>query len=271
MVMKKKLVIYGNCQVVGIETVLNAIPAFVDEFEIVRHDLWLADEALANSLSDYETCDILLLQHVSNWKEHPMRDRIAPSVQIVRFPFLIMGALWPCDGFEHGADFGWSYAEPSRRYGYQDAYLGKLRTLVPDPEERFRVYTDFTFPDAPDIKRYAAFVEARLLKGDREIGSTLGRFVVDNYRHTRLFHTITHPSGLLMQKLAEDVLTQLGLDPAAVASVNMDMHSSYQVPIHPKVIETLELTWVDGSATYSFYNEPKTFEEYTMGYIQAYG
>jgi hypothetical protein len=268
----KKVVIFGNCQAQTIYFALTAAPGFTADFQIVYHSVGLKDEALVASLPDYEDCDFLVLQHLNDWDTHPMHDRIPAKTRIIRFPFVMFGALWPCDAFQRGFDPDWSFGPPPRHYSYEDFYLGQLRTLVPDPEERLRVYTDFTFPDAPDIRRYAAFEEARLLKADRETGSSLGRYVVDHYRTARLFHTVSHPSGQLMQQLTGTVLTEMGLDPALVRDVDMDNERYYQVPIHPKVIEALGLTWVDADSTYNFHNERRlTFEAYTRGYIEIYG
>lgn len=267
-----KLIVYGNCQSAALYEVLKATPEVTRRWTVVHHELWASGAALEQALAHFDDCDVLVRQDLRNWRTHPRRDLLPPHTRIVDFPFCYIAALWPFDGHQNGNDPGWRFGEGDLKFAFTDRLLGRLRETTPDPETRFARYRDLNAPDLPDIARYAEFEEARLLREDRRIGSTLGRFIVDHYRTTRLFHTITHPTPLLIRRLADEVLAKLGLAPLPEGRDVPDYLGYFQVPLHPEVIRALALTWTTPGADYKFSPaERLTFEQYIRRYIRVYG
>lgn len=133
-------------------------------------------------------------------------------------------------------------------------------------------YRALDVPDPVDITRYAAFEAARLLREDQRLGFTQGRFILDNYRIQRLFHAITHPSRTLLVRITEEVLARLGIDAGPIDAMVLDYLDYFKVPLHPKVIANLGITWADDSTTYNFNRtETQTFDAYVARYIRIYG
>ncbi len=122
---------------------------------------------------------------------------------------------------------------------------------------------------APSAALHLARAQARLLADDARLGCTIGRHIVANYRRVRLFHAIAHPTAELIGRLAADLADKLGIDvgPAGLATYK-DYMGDYQVPLHPRVIRSLGLAWIDEGTRYNFHNgEHLTFEDYYRRYI----
>lgn len=269
----RKLVIYGNCQGLAIHQALLAQPALKDELTIVRHDLWLEGAALTATFEDYESADILLLQEISNWNHHPMRDRVPATTKVVRYPFLLMSALWPFNYLVLGEfDPAFKFAPPEKPFLLMEAGLAMLREQYPDADARVEAFRRMAFLRRPiDIARLAAMEEARLLKADRDTGSRLGRFVVEHYRTERLYHAFSHPSGRLLRELVAEVLERAEIDVGEINPNEIDSQKDYQIPIHPAAVEALGLTWITPEGTYDMFGEKLTFDDYCRRYIAAYG
>ena len=268
----KKLIIWGNCQTAGIAYVFQRLPEVKSRWEVRHHELWAKEEVLAENLKDFDDCDVLLLQDLSNWKTHPKCNELHPDTRIVRFPFCYFAAIWPFDGHQNGRDPAWCLGERDSQFAFQDHLLGRLRTLEANPEQRYIRYRRLDVEGVPDIGRYARFEEARLRQNDRRLGTSIGQTIIDNYRETRLFHAITHPVGSLMVQLVNEIATKLELPAPDLQPFDLDYLGYCQVPVHPKVIEQLGLSWVDENTTYNFHNRERlTFEEYTRRYIRVYG
>jgi hypothetical protein len=265
-----RLIVWGNCQAAALYEVLKRIPAVTSRWDVVHHELWASGATRARDLAQFDGCDVLLAQDLRDWRAHPRAASLDAGTRVVGFPFLYFAALWPFDGHQNGNDPGWRYGEGEAQFGFSDALLGRLRAEEPDPAVRLARYRALDVPDLPDIARYAAFEEARLLRDDARLGSSLGRFVVERYRRDRLFHAITHPALPLLARLATEVLARLEIDAGAIEV--LDYLAYFQVPVHPEVVRMLALEWVDGSTSYNFQNrEALSWEAYVTRYIRVYG
>jgi hypothetical protein len=268
----RKLIVYGNCQAAFIETALNRIAAVRSRWTIVRHDLWATGETLRANLADFDECDVLLLQELRNWRTHPRHDSLPPGIRVVRFPFCYYAAMWPFDAFQNGNDPNWRFEKGRLDFNYADNMLGRLRSEVPDPEQRFACYRGLGMPDCIDIVHYAEFEAARLLRLDRKLCFTIGQYILDNFRTTRLFHAITHPAAPVMVQLIEQILAKLDIRDFKYDQAMPDILGFIQVPIHPLVIERLGLKWASLDDRYKFTDQEfLTFDEYVRRYISAYG
>jgi hypothetical protein len=257
------LIVYGNCQSLAIFKILHRLPAVAERWTLVRHDVTATGDVLAGDLAQFDSCDILLQQDVSDWHRHPRVHWLAPQTRAIRFPFCRFAALWPFDGHQNGRGLGFSQGEGERKFAYQDHLLGRLRTEISDSEERFHRYIALDIPDIPDIARYAELEAARLLREDTSLGFGLGRWILDNYREVRLFHTITHPARPLVRQMAMEVLARLGIEAGPIDDYVLDFFANVQVPLHPKVIAALGLRWAGADDTYSFPTQERlTFEAY---------
>jgi hypothetical protein len=268
----RKLIIYGNCQSGAVYEVLRRIPAIAERWQVVHHQLWAKGEELERNLADFDTCDILMKQELSNWRTHPKAATLDPAIQVIAYPFCYLAALWPFDGHQNGNDPGWKYLEGEGQFAFTDNLLGRLRTEVPDPVERFHRYRQLDVEGLPDIGRYAELEQARLLREDRRLGYSVGRYIVDHYRTERLFHAITHPARPLLIRLIQEILGKLDIETGDVVPLVLDYLEYFQVPVHPEVARILGLEWVTPDTRSIFHKrEMLTWEEYVLRYIRIYG
>ncbi len=278
----RKLIVYGNCQAGAVALILKTVPYVAERWDVVQHDIWASGDVLASNLADFETADILLQQDIWTWRNHPMRDKIPEGIAVVRFPFCYIAALWPFDAWLIGNDDAMLKAREKHQavskdpfpFAFHDGLLAKLRTIIPDPEERFERYRSLDLPpipdfQIPDFRRYAEFEEARLAKDDRQLGFNIGKFMTNNFRGTRLFHACVHPTAGLLEELTAEIMGRIGLDPHKNQFRPLaDYMSGIQVPLHPKVIEQIGLTWANDSTLYSQPDGEKlTFDEYYRRYV----
>jgi Polysaccharide biosynthesis enzyme WcbI len=273
----RKLIIYGNCQAGAVSLLLQTVPAIVERWEIVLHDQWATGEVLAKNLADFEDADILLQQDIWTWRNHPLRDNLPASLKVVKFPFCYVAVLWPFDAWLIGNDEAMLKALRAHQaassdpfpFPFQDGLLAKLRSEIPDPVERFERYRSLDLPDIQDFGRYAEFEEGRLGRDDRRLGFTIGKFMIDNYRTMRLFHACVHPTAVLIEHLTAEIMARIGVDPETCPFSPRDDHMRWnQVPVHPLVIEKLEITWADELTLYMQQNGKSiTFDEYFRSYV----
>ncbi len=277
---RRKLIVWGNCQAGALGVVLANTPAVAAHHQVVTHDVWARGDTLARDLADFEDADVLLAQDLRNWRDHPRQGSLPAGLRVLRFPFCYMQALWPFDAMVAGADEAMLRAMRAAEaageafaFGFQDGLLARLREQVPDPHERFRRYRDFDFAGAPDLSRLAELDQARLLADDARLGCGIGRYIADTFRRVRLFHAIAHPTTGLIQRLAAELLSTLGIDPGKTGVASYDDYmGQYQVPLHPRVIHSLGLEWAAADTRYNFHgNEQLTFEQYARRYIALGG
>lgn len=264
----KYLILYGNCQSLFLHKILLKIPEVTRRWTVVHHNLWTEGEELARDLAQFDECDILLAQDISDWARHPRSQSLNPRTRLIFYPFCRNQALWPFYGRDPEVVAGEGDAE----FYYGDALLARLRTEIPDPAERYRRYADLDVPRAPDIVRWGELEEDRLLREDERFGYTIGQWIIDNYRKRKIFHTVTHPAQPLWQRMAEALLEKLEIDAGPLDEVVEDYARGYEVPIHPKVVKALDLRWVKPDETYNFNSRADlTFEQYTRQYIRVFG
>lgn len=261
----------------AVSEILRSIPAVAERWHVSMHELWKTGSELDRQLAEFSDADVLVRQDLRNWLQHPLHDTLPEALHVVAFPFVYMAALWPFDSFIAGQDSPMLQAMAAHKkrssepipFGFQDGMLRRLRSKIADSDERLRRYSTLEFDNAPDISDYAEFEEARLLNDDTRLGFEIGRYVVGNYRQKRLFHAITHPVANIIERLAWEILCKLGIEMALeeIPQYVNGFMSSNQVPVHPKVIEALDLTWVTLTSRYT---QPSgmsvTFSEYFQRY-----
>lgn len=99
--MKKRIIIFGNCQAQMIAACLNSIPFVQDQFEIiweqnVENPAWPPRKELLES--QIENCAYLFEQLGRKDTEFPHKDKLSSECVIIRYPYLKFQCLWPLVG-----------------------------------------------------------------------------------------------------------------------------------------------------------------------------
>ena len=270
---RRRLVIIGNCQSETLRQGFARIETLNRLFDVKYHFVQLPKNLHEFAARDLETCDIVLIQDIRLWDEFPLRDRVRPGADSVRFPLVRFASLWPFDAWNGPGDNEAREREgPNLTFPYLDGLLARLRRDIPDREARFQAYRSLDLPGIVNYRRLHE-LEVRRLEGmDRKFGVAIGAFILENFRTRRIFHTTVRPNwqvfNLLMQAVAKSlgVAAPIGLDESYDTSLR-----NPQVPVHPKVARDLGVQWVDEKTRYVNRGLDVTWESYVRSYIEHYG
>lgn len=267
----QKMIVWGNCQAEALVNILSRVPQIADEFEITYQKSYADPQLLREHLAEFETADVFVRQTLFEWRNHPLRETLPERLRVVTFPLCYLGALWPFDSFIFGQDHVMNLK--GGPFAFQDGLMARLRPEFPDPEERLARYVSLDIPRPPDLRRAGAFDANRLLRSDENHGMSIGQFMLEHFRRQRLFHTITHPTPVVVEYIAWEVLRALGLTMSRDDVPRFpDFMGYYQVPLHPRVIEAFGLDYAGPDTEYTFSpTERLTFEQYFRRYIAYAG
>jgi len=268
---RKKVVVVGNCQA---ETVTKGLRHCIlgDRFDPVYHFVALDRGQHEQGRKDLAECDLILVQGIADWDGYPLRQFIPQGTETITFPCLWFASLWPFDGNNGPTDreaAASSAAQPV--FTYFDGLLGRLRKEIPDKEERFATYRSLNQPGLFNYRRMHDFEERRLQRLDREFQCDIGRYILDRFRHERLFHTTNHPNAMLYKLLMQLICDRLGLSLSFPYEQSLDQIDGIQVPVHPRVARSLGVDWVNDETQYVFGDRMVTWESYVRLYIEHYG
>ena len=101
---RRKVVIIGNCQSETLRQGFAHIEPLNRLFDVRYHFIQLPKNLHEFAARDLETCDILLIQDIRLWDEFPLRDRVRPGADAVRFPLVRFASLWPFDAWNGPGD-----------------------------------------------------------------------------------------------------------------------------------------------------------------------
>ncbi len=245
-----------------------------DRFEIHHHSVNMLESDIEAWTKQAAEATIYLVQDVNNWQDYKFRD-VASQKLCFFFPFLYFAALWPFDAHQNQDDDIAIQTQPTLpeplQFRFHDSLLARLRVEVPDPEERFETYRTLNYRRPINIERFFQVESTRLRQMDTKYGFDIGAKILGTFRERRLFHTITHPVSELVLDLARNILRVANVDIVLNCEEFEDNADYFQVPIHPSIMESLGIIWINNTTRYKFYSRLMTFESYVRAYIFVYG
>jgi hypothetical protein len=271
---RKKLVLVGNCQCSVLAQAFNQTDALSRNYLTKYHFAQLQPNLYEFARRDIEDCDVLLVQDIDLWNQFPLRDCVRPSTEIVKFPLVRFGSLWPFDAWNGPGDREAFLAEaPNLTFPFLDGLLARLRHEIPDKAARFEAYRTLEAAGVINYKRIHALEERRLLKIDKQYDCRIGEFTLENFRTTQVFHTTVRPNWQGFNLLIRMILKTIGVrDPIDPLSQSADaLLRIPQVPIHPKVAADLGVRWADDRTQYQAFGQEMNWETYIRRYIEHYG
>jgi len=183
----------------------------------------------------------------------------------LRLPVLWLKSLWPLQcadprNVRTPQDVG--------KHPYGDGLVVRLMKEYTDPEEVLKRYFDTDITTMFDLDRLHEMFMADAVASDQLADIPFAAMLEANFRKTRLFDTINHPSHQLNVHL-RDIVARFILEGEAVADLQPvpEPMPMTQVPIHPQLIEHFKLEWTSREATHLYFGRPLTFEQYLRAYI----
>jgi len=193
-----KLYIHGNCQSTALRRMVDDLGSAIRVRSREVHALNIPDEIDAY-VRDISEADVILTQPVGNdYRDEPRlslswieANKRRDSV-VVRFLPLYTRCYMPSQGYLASID---ALAMPYHDYHIVDHYLrgtpvNSVLTDLDDPELYNR--------DFLDNELSLDFNEAKRRERENVVQIPLTDFIVEAYRYRLLFHTINHPSRLLL-------------------------------------------------------------------------
>ncbi len=205
--MKKLFAVYGNCQSKALARFLMTCPRFAKEWRCHAFPgiHVTTSEQLASFKSQLPKLSLLIYQNVN-------RGERATSEILPLLPRNCIQLGIP-SLFFNGYNPEVAYVRQSRAALF---YHDRIMLSHIDEFEKFRdllVREDF-FPtsfskDCVDV----SLEELAIRERKQELEITISEFIAENYRHTRLFHVLNHPTAFLLRELARRLLVYLGIEP----------------------------------------------------------
>lgn len=270
---RKNIVIIGNCQAEIVWQAFNRVGSLAAMFDARYHFVRLPPSLHEFARRDLARCDILLVQDLRDWERFPLRDCLSAGREPVRFPGLRLASLWPFDGWNGPSDPEATRREgPNTRFPYLDGLLARLRTEIPDREQRFQAYRALEWPGIINYHRRYELERRELEAMDRRYGIAIGAFILDRFRSRRLFHTTVHPNREVFDMLMQFILRSIAASGRHKLPGRFEaLLDDPQVPVHPKVAHDLGVSWADERTLYRNRGAALTWEEYVRLYIEHYG
>ena len=269
---RTKVLIVGNCQAQTVHEALARSGEFDDRLDVKYHFVALQQNLHEAGKAEVESSDVLLVQDIRDWENYPLRPYIRDGVRIIKFPLLHFASLWPFDHYNGPGDKeAYEREWPNLTFLYHDGLLARLRKEIPDRDERFLAYRSLSVDGIINFARLHDFEKRRLTAMDKQFECEIGQFILDHFQRRRLFYTTNHPNGQIIGMLMQYLLRQLGIGRGFRPNSTLDHLRRLQVPVHPKVAETLGVTWAKENTKYLYGGEQITWETYIRRYIDHYG
>ena len=269
---RRNVLVIGNCQAETIHQAFQRAESLRRRFNARCQFVRLQKSLHRHGVEQLRQSDLLLVQDITDWQHYPLREHIPEGIEIVTFPLLRFTSLWPFDHYNGPVDREAYDSEwPNLTFLYQDGLLGRLRREIPDKEARFEAYRSLELDGIVNYRRLHDFERRRLLAMDNRFGCEIGRAVLDGFENERVFYTTNHPNLRILTLLMEWLMRKLGIEEPFSDIPQLDHLRLRQVPVHPKVAQTLGVIWANERTEYLYEGGMVTWEHYIRRYIEHYG
>lgn len=253
-------IISANCQAVPLIRQMYAFGPFAENYNLLYYvnfkNKIVPDERLAN-------CDLLIYQKLGeNWgklSEEYLLSHLNPKAKAVCMPNIVNKALWPI-----------SASTGDLSFPYRETYVDELMARNLSVDEIIYLMRKVDFANHYDLQalflQYMKYERSKNYAGCEEICA----FIEENFSVRRLFTTINHPCGALLNKAAQIVLQEIGFDNVPEKLIeNIVCEENYYMPVHPSVARFFGLDFIDENTKYPVYGNMLTYYEYIKGYVYA--
>ncbi|MGX6565917.1 WcbI family polysaccharide biosynthesis putative acetyltransferase [Cupriavidus necator] len=218
MVQRKKYSVYGSCQAPALAQVMNSCPRFASEWEFIEIPPCYAvseeqiDHFAKELLPDL---DLLLYQPVSEDYRGPqfssefLRNCQPAGAMALSVQYMHWEAYHPT--------LNQVYGLPPHPEGYVDTLVAAAIGMGVDRATYLRRLEEVGASLAIDMGEIEAWCVSELKAresgendGGKRIDITVTDFISTNYRNSRLFYTVNHPTVALLHEASAQCMLKLG-------------------------------------------------------------
>ncbi|MFW5501024.1 MULTISPECIES: WcbI family polysaccharide biosynthesis putative acetyltransferase [unclassified Maridesulfovibrio] len=258
--MKKICILHANCQGEPMEELLLLNEEFSTEYEIHRFTNYTRESIPAKLIAE---CDLLLYQPLlgTTWGDlasEKIISQLKKEARSIAFPSMLFLNYWPL----------WSSAPG---FDYRDTFLDSLLEKELSESQILHLFMKTRLTNIYDLKEIMdKSISTERIKESRTPVKYVD-WILENYRHRPLFNTINHPRTELLCMIANTILEELGMGRLSEQALQNfpPPFADFEQPIHPQVVEFLNLEFGEPQHRYHVYGAELTFEEYAMRYIKC--
>lgn len=210
-----------------------------------------------------QTCNLLIYQKLGeSWGELSEKYLLAhvnPKAKVVCMPNMYNDALWP---ISKGTG---DLANP-----YNETYIDELIARNLSLDEILYLIKKVDFANHYDLQAMFDKCIAQERKKGYAGCSELCDYIEENFTKTKLFTTLNHPYGPLLNKVAKLVLEEIGykgIPDCLIPEISCD--DMYYMPVHHSVAKFFHLPFIDENTKFPVYGNMLTYAEYAAGYVFA--
>jgi hypothetical protein len=268
---RETVVMIGNCFAGMIARQFNRYQPFAAEIELSVMQTHIQREIPPDIEARLRRASRVVLQDISNVDRLGVTEMIPAGCEVIRFPQLVLPALWPFVAAFFRADPQFRKIDKNG-FREADGMIGILRKSYPDIEDRVRAYRELDERKLRRVDNVLDMQNRRLEGSDAALGTTLGSQLRDNFRKKPYFYNPLHPTGEMYQIVGEFVWQRLGFGGDCPKFENADAWRNRRIPVHPTVAKRIGVEWATEETRYSYGSLGEiTWEEYVRAYIKLYG
>lgn len=262
--MKKRCIVYGNCHIVDICELLQALPDFGSEYDITGV---LSYQSTPPPEDHVRSCSLFIYQ-VGQWTIPPsFVEALPPHCTRLAFPAAGLQVLWPLLGKDPRSFKG--------SHDFSDTLVIKLSKQGWTREQLFEKYLETPLTEVVDLDRFWEISSARQRSLDDKVDIKIFPYIESGFRKERLFWAYNHPTHLMLLRVTQMILSALGFQEIPPQFVEVFLHKptigGLQIPIHPQVLEHFRIEWANSATLYHCVSDVEhgwfTFDEFMWRYI----
>jgi hypothetical protein len=259
---KPTLIVYGNCQSQAVAHILRHDPALGGRFRIVHAagGGLFGDRCDPPADEDLAACMVLLEEFGP--RRFAFFEQLPANCRRMRFPAVDINVLWP-----------FAVRNPYNRrddlhedgpFPYGDRTISELVESGMSAEPILARYLSTWTSERADLDLLLRLDTARLIARDAVCDVSIGSFVLANFRGTRLFWTLNHPTNALLCELVERIVARCRPFDEAFAQADIaetvrthcreEVLGALSLPIQAWVARRLSLSWYDANELHHYYD-----------------
>lgn len=263
----KKIVIYGNCQLGAIYRVLK--DKYVGKYDITmitNFKLIWEKKMIPN---DFLFADILIYQplysHGIYNTENIINNMCKNDCQKISISYLFFTGYYP-DYFKNNIDNAKTISQklPYGLFPYGMKSLTDQKYELPSKIIENSKTHDFI--EKSLITHQLQRSLEKLYEKEQYVDIKCADYISENYKKIKLFHTVDHPTNILLQKIIDDITILLNEQKIELLQYD-ELLKDVSIPIYPCVYDTLQLKFEN----LSFYSNEKSlkYDDWIYKYINV--
>lgn len=249
--MKKKVVIFANCQSGAIGQTLSESDMFTKDYSWEFNppvQSIKTDAQIQSLISSVESADVFIYQNV-NAESYPkevntnfLLERLNPKCVKISIPSMYFDGYFP-----HLSTMAGKTGPLNLVHDY---FIASAYVLGSSKKEAKDMILSESLYDVDFSKELANTSLENLSKREKEVDITIGGYILENYKKRQLFNQFNHPRREVIVYVCRRVLTKLNIASDSLSDVGGGYLDAIATPVYKSTIKALNLDF-DSDGSYS--------------------